>query len=66
MFSAELRKKSLSELSQELEQLRREQFSLRIQNKTAQSPKPHKIREVRKKIAQVKTLVSEKEKGGQL
>jgi len=66
MFAAELRKKSLVELSQELEALRREQFNLRIQNKTGQSPKSHKIREVRKRIAQVKTLVSEKEKGGQL
>ena len=65
MSVAELRAKSPKELSQELENLRREQFNLRIQNKTGQSPKPHKIREVKKKIAQVKTLMVESEKGGQ-
>lgn len=65
MSVAELRAKSIKELNQELENLRREQFSLNIQNKTGQSPKPHKIREVRRQIAQVKTLIVEKEKGGQ-
>ncbi len=66
MSVAEFRAKSVNELSQELENLRREQFNLKIQNKTGQSPKPHKIREVKKKIAQVKTLMVEKEKGGQV
>lgn len=61
---AELRKKSVNELVNELENLRREQFNLRMQNKTGQAPKPHKIREVKKKIAQVKTLMLENEKGG--
>jgi large subunit ribosomal protein L29 len=65
MSVAEFRTKSVKELNQELENLRREQFNLKIQNKTGQSPKPHKIREVRKQIAQVKTLMVEKEKGGQ-
>lgn len=63
MSVAELRTKSFKELGQELENLRREQFNLRIQNKTGQSPKPHKIKEVRRKIAQVKTLMVEDKKG---
>lgn len=66
MSVAELRAKSSKELSQELENLRKEQFNLRIQNRTGQSVKPHKIRDVRKKIAQVKTLLVENEKGGQV
>jgi len=63
MSVAELRTKSPKELNQELENLRREQFNLRMQNKTGQSPKPHKIREAKKKIAQVKTLMVENKKG---
>lgn len=59
MSVAELRAKSLKELNQELEDLRREQFTLRMQNTTGQTPKPHKIKEVRKSIAQVKTLMVE-------
>lgn len=63
MSVAELRAKSPKDLSQELEALRREQFNLRMQNVTGQSPKTHKIKEVRKKIAQVKTLLVENLKG---
>lgn len=63
MSVAELRAKSLKELNQELEDLRREQFNLRMQSKTGQSPKPHMMQEVRKKIAQVKTLMVEDKKG---
>lgn len=63
MSVAELRGKSPKELNQELVDLRHEQFSLRMQNKTGQSPKPHKMKEVRKKIAQVKTLIVEGKKG---
>ena len=63
MFVDELRAKTPKELNQELENLRREQFNLRMQNKTGQSPKPHTIQEVRKKIAQVKTVMVEDKKG---
>lgn len=63
MSVAELRAKSLKELNQELEDLRREQFNLRMQSKTGQLPKSHKIKDVRRKIAQVKTLMVEDKKG---
>lgn len=63
MAIAELRVKSVKELSQELDASRREQFNLRMQSATGQTPKPHNIRLVRKKIAQIKTLLVEKEKG---
>lgn len=63
MTAAELRIKSVKELNQELESSRREQFNLRMQKTAVQAPKAHKIRLVRKKIAQIKTLLVEKEKG---
>lgn len=63
MTAAELRAKSVKELNQELEASRREQFTLRMQNTTGQAPKPHKIAQVRKNIARIKTLIVEKEKG---
>ena len=60
MLVTELREKSVNELSQALEVSRREQFNLRMQRVTGQSQKPHKIRAVRKRIAQIKTLLVEK------
>ena len=60
MDVAELRTKSEQELRQELLDLRREQFNLRMQSGiNPDAVRSNKIAEVRKDIARVKTLINE-------
>lgn len=60
MKAIELRKKSLTELQEELHALLREQFNLRMQRGAGHSMRTHLFREVRRSIARVKTLLQEK------
>ena len=60
MKAAELREKSVSELSEELLRLRKEEFSLRMQFASGQLGQTHLIKEMRRDIARVKTLMKEK------
>jgi large subunit ribosomal protein L29 len=53
----ELRQKSADELKAHLLDLRKEQFSLRMQKATGQMNHTHQVRKVRREIAQVKTLL---------
>ncbi|WP_374013372.1 50S ribosomal protein L29 [Pseudoxanthomonas koreensis] len=53
----ELREKSANELKAHLLDLRKEQFSLRMQRVTGQLTKTHETRRVRREIARVKTLL---------
>jgi large subunit ribosomal protein L29 len=57
---ADLKTKSDDELSTELNNLKREQFNLRFQAATNQLEKPSRVREVRRSIAQIKTLQTER------
>jgi large subunit ribosomal protein L29 len=57
---ADLKTKSDDELSTELNNLKREQFNLRFQAATNQLEKPSRVKEVRRSIAQIKTLQSER------
>lgn len=57
-----LRGKDAKALNEELAALRREQFNLRMQSATGQSTKPHLIRDVRKKIARLKTVLTQQAK----
>jgi large subunit ribosomal protein L29 len=59
MGAADLRKKSVDELSEELVALRREQFNLRMQQATGELTHNHEHRRVRKDIARVKTVLNE-------
>ncbi|HEY4350832.1 MAG TPA: 50S ribosomal protein L29 [Paraburkholderia sp.] len=52
----DLKKKSVSELDSHLEELRREQFNLRMQKGAGQLQQTHQLGRVRREIAQVKTL----------
>ena len=61
MAVAELREKEESELHDELLKLRREQFALRMQEASGQLGQFHLLREVRKEIARVKTIIVEKQ-----
>ena len=67
MKTSELRDKSAKDLNDELLNLRREQFALRMQRSTGQSIKPNQFGKVRKNIARLKTVQSEqraKQTGG--
>ena len=57
---ADLKTKTDDELSTELNNLKREQFNLRFQAATNQLEKPSRVREVRRSIAQIKTIQSER------
>ncbi|EQB33460.1 50S ribosomal protein L29 [Sphingobium ummariense] len=57
---ADLKTKTDDELSTELNNLKREQFNLRFQAATNQLEKPSRVREVRRSIAQIKTLQGER------
>ena len=61
MAVAELREKEESELHDELLRLRKEQFALRMQEASGQLGQFHLLREVRKEIARVKTIIVEKQ-----
>lgn len=56
----DLRTKTDDELSGELANLKKEQFNLRFQAATNQLEKPSRVREVRRTIAQIKTLQTER------
>ena len=52
--------KTPAELKTELEALLKEQFGLRMQKATQQLQNPEKLKEVRRGIARVKTLIGQK------
>lgn len=54
-----LKAKSVAELNEELASLRREQFNLRMQGATGQLTQHHRVREVRRNIARVKTVLQQ-------
>jgi large subunit ribosomal protein L29 len=58
------RDKSEAELNVELLNLRKEQFNLRMQNAAGQMSKPHLFESVRRNIARLKTILTEKQQAG--
>ena len=60
MKASELRAKSVAELGQELESLLKAQFGLRMQRATQQLTNHTQIGKVRRDIARVRTLMTEK------
>ena len=57
---ADLRGQTPDQLADELLKLKKEQFNLRFQAATNQLEKPSRVREVRRSIAQIKTLQTER------
>ena len=56
----DLKTRTDDQLSEQLGELKREQFNLRFQAATNQLEKPSRVREVRRTIAQIKTLQGER------
>tara|TARA_A100001011_G_scaffold14335_1_gene15135 strand:+ start:398 stop:616 length:219 start_codon:yes stop_codon:yes gene_type:complete len=61
MNAAELRDKQTEELFEELLKLRKEQFGLRMQDASGQLGQYHLLKQVKKDIARVKTIIVEKQ-----
>ena len=55
----DLRKKNLDQLNQELASVRAEQFTMRIKYKTGQLNETNLLKNTRRKIARIKTLITE-------
>jgi large subunit ribosomal protein L29 len=56
----EVRGMTPDQLAEELLNLKKEQFNLRFQKATGQLEKTHRVNEVRKDIARIKTTLREK------
>ena len=59
-YLEDLKKKSESELTEELVAAKKELFNLRFQNATNQLDNTSRIKEVRKNIARIQTVITEK------
>ncbi len=60
MSATELKAKSIDELNEELIKLLKEQFNLRMRKTTGQLNQTHLLKNVRREIARVKTILSQK------
>ncbi len=60
MKVSEFTSKSEQELKQEINELRREQFNLRMQRATGQLANPARFKELRRDIARIKTVLNER------
>lgn len=60
MKAQDLRQKSVEELNQELLGLLREQFNMRMQVSTGQLAQTHTLKQVRRDVARIKTVLTEK------
>ena len=56
----ELRSQSAQDLQEQLIELRREQFNLRMQKGSGQQKQTHHFQRVKREIAQIKMLIGEK------
>jgi large subunit ribosomal protein L29 len=61
-YVEELKGKSAAELNEELVAAKKELFNLRFQNATNQLDNTSRIKEVRKNIARIQTVITEKAK----
>lgn len=59
----QLRELSVEELRQRMENLNEELFNLRFRNSVRQLDNPLKIREVRRDLARIRTILHEHDKG---
>lgn len=60
MKASEIRQKSAEDLANELDELHKEQFNLRMQNATGQLARNSELKRVRRDIARIKTVLNEK------
>ena len=61
-YVEDLKAKTAAELNEELVAAKKELFKLRVQNATNQLDNTSRIKEVRKNIARIQTVITEKSK----
>ena len=61
----ELRALSDDELKSRITESKKELFDLRLKQSTGSLEKPSRIRELRKNVARMKTILAERENGGE-
>ena len=61
-YLEELKSQSVADLNAQLVEAKKELFNLRFQNATNQLDNTGRIKEVRKNIARIQTIITEKEK----
>lgn len=64
MKASELRQKNIEDLSAELLESLKEQFVLRMQQSSGQLNRPSEMKNVRRKIARIKTIMNEMKSAG--
>jgi large subunit ribosomal protein L29 len=64
MKASDLRTKTPDELGDELVGLKKEQFNLRFQQATGQLENTARVRQVRRDIARIRTLLADKARSG--
>lgn len=60
MKAADIRAKSLDQLTEQLGGLKKEQFNMRFQKATGQLEKTARVKQVRRDIARIKTIARQK------
>ena len=65
MKAADVRRQSVDELQQQLDQLRKERFNLRFQKATGQLESTGRVRQVRRDIARILTILGERAKAAE-
>ena len=63
MKTSEVRTKTDAELRFDLDERRRELFDLRFRSSTEQSANPSRIREARREVARIRTVLHERANG---
>lgn len=64
MKANELRSKNSEELAATLLEMRRKQFNMRMEAGSGQFPRASEVRETRRVIARIKTIIRERQQGG--
>ncbi len=60
MKASDVRSKTADELKSQLVDLKKEQFNLRFQRATQQLEKPARVKQVRRDVARIKTILAQK------
>lgn len=61
MKAAELREKTVSELNSSLNDIRRQQFKLRLNKAGGEMTKTHQIKLLRRDVARIQSIMAEKQ-----
>lgn len=61
MKTSEIRKMSKEDINKKIVELKKELFDLRMKQATGNLDKPHKVNELRKTVARLKTVLNEKD-----